>query len=292
MKVEDITLADLIIQFRRDKYIVLSILLFTVLCFLLFSYYLPEEFESEAVLMPSEDILSSAGAQVGAPLGGLASLAGLSFPTNAKTGLALEILRSRKFILEFVELNKLEVELMAVSGWDAGSQRLIVDQGIYDSKKGEWVNGEPLKRDLYIRFQKLFSVSQTEDNFIILRMRYYSGELAKKWLYMVISAINEEIRVRDFSNASKKIEFLREKESVVQKSEAKAVFYKLLEEQIKQAMVAEVADEYVFTIIDPPFLPEKKIYPKRALFAVGGLLAGFLICLLYSLVRLLRLEYK
>ncbi len=55
------------------------------------------------------------------------------------------------------------------------------------------------------------------------------------------------------------------------------VFYKLIEEQTKTQMLAEVNQEYVFKTLDPAVVPEEKAKPKRALMVVlGGILGGML----------------
>ncbi len=54
-----------------------------------------------------------------------------------------------------------------------------------------------------------------------------------------------------------------------------STFYKLIEEQTKSLMLAEVQDEFIFKTIDPSVVPEIKTSPKRALICVlGGVLGG------------------
>lgn len=42
-------------------------------------------------------------------------------------------------------------------------------------------------------------------------------------------------------------------------------FYKLIEEQTKSLMLAEVQEEFVFKVVDPSVVPEVKYEPKRYL---------------------------
>lgn len=53
-----------------------------------------------------------------------------------------------------------------------------------------------------------------------------------------------------------------------------SAFYKLIEEQTKSLMLAEVQEEFVFKTIDPSVVPEVKYGPKRSLLCLLGLLLG------------------
>lgn len=68
-----------------------------------------------------------------------------------------------------------------------------------------------------------------------------------------------------------------------------STFYKLIEEQTKSLMLAEVQEEFVFKVIDPAVVPELKDGPQRMLICmlstlVGGIL-GFLIVLILHIYR-------
>ncbi|WP_306462760.1 GNVR domain-containing protein, partial [Klebsiella pneumoniae] len=65
----------------------------------------------------------------------------------------------------------------------------------------------------------------------------------------------------------------------------RTVLYKLIEEQAKTIMFAEVRDEYVFKTIDPALAPEEKAKPKRALICVLGTLLGGMLGVAIVLVR-------
>ncbi|TOM10545.1 LPS O-antigen length regulator, partial [Vibrio parahaemolyticus] len=57
-------------------------------------------------------------------------------------------------------------------------------------------------------------------------------------------------------------------------ADMQSTFYKLIEEQTKSLMLAEVQEEFVFKMIDPPVIPEVKAEPKRALICILGTLLG------------------
>ena len=57
----------------------------------------------------------------------------------------------------------------------------------------------------------------------------------------------------------------------------------LIEGQLKTVALANIKDDYLVTIIDPPFIPEVKSEPSRALICVLITLIGFVFSICISL---------
>lgn len=64
-----------------------------------------------------------------------------------------------------------------------------------------------------------------------------------------------------------------------------STFYKLIEEQTKSLMLAEVQDEFVFKTIDPEVAPEIKSGPKSALIVIFCTLLGGILSVGWVLIR-------
>ncbi len=99
---------------------------------------LPNIYRAEALLAPNQDEGAGGSSALAAQYGGLASLAGINLGDDSanKAALGLEILKSRKFISEFIERHELLVPLMASKGWDVQSGELIIDADIFDVTEG------------------------------------------------------------------------------------------------------------------------------------------------------------
>ncbi|QWL08606.1 LPS O-antigen length regulator, partial [Shewanella algae] len=80
-------------------------------------------------------------------------------------------------------------------------------------------------------------------------------------------------------------EFLNKQIALTNVADIRTILYKLVEEQAKTIMFAEVRDEYVFKTIDPAFIPEEKAKPKRALICVLGTMLGGMLAVMMVLVR-------
>lgn len=58
-----------------------------------------------------------------------------------------------------------------------------------------------------------------------------------------------------------------------------STFYKLIEEQTKSLMLAEVQEEFVFKIIDPAVISETPFLPNRFIIVLmGSIFGGIFSC--------------
>ena len=116
---------------------------FVAICSLIYSLMLPNIYKAEALLAPSGDSDDSSISRMPNEFIGIASLAGFSLPTSgvSKVDLGLEVLKSRKFVREFVERHKILPQLMAVDYWDVNTRKLVLDDGFIMTKikKFGWV---------------------------------------------------------------------------------------------------------------------------------------------------------
>ena len=62
------------------------------------------------------------------------------------------------------------------------------------------------------------------------------------------------------------------------------VFYKIIEEQTKNKMLAEASPEFAFVAVSPSMVPAKKSEPMRALICIFGALLGGMLSVLLVLV--------
>lgn len=133
---------------------------------LIWSINQPNIYRAQAQLMPISEKQSSLGGLAG-DLGGLAAVAGLSLgeggDENAK--LALELIKSRSFISEFIEENKLLVPIMAARNWEPATDTLFIDPEIYDVDNEKWVRTAPPSR------HQIPSILEAYDEFSIARIR-------------------------------------------------------------------------------------------------------------------------
>ncbi|KZZ55347.1 Wzz/FepE/Etk N-terminal domain-containing protein, partial [Oleiphilus sp. HI0123] len=246
--------------------VIITLTLFAVLG-VLFAKSLPDIYRADALLAPVEESAGGLGGMA-SQFGGLASLAGINLRgTSSRSDQFVEIIKSKAFIMSFIERHKLLVPLIASKSWDMDSNSLVIDYDVYDNVRSEWVREvKPPKTVIpsllegYERFMKLFSVTKDSKNGLVkLSLDFYSPTLVQEWLNLIISDINEQIRSRDILEAEQSIAYLQEQLGEDQTHSMESAFYQLIEQQTQTIMLAKVRKEYAFSVIDPAISPEKKV---------------------------------
>lgn len=289
---DEIDLRDLMAVIAKGKWIILATTtLFTVLA-VFYALSLPNIYKSEVTLAPASE---SGGLNIPGQLGGLAALAGVNLGGKGgdKTALALEILKSREFLGRFIEENDLYVPIMAAKGWDMAGDELIIDAEIYNADSKEWVReveapfkAKPSVQEVIEFFKKSYSVNQDKmTGMVRVSVEHFSPILAKKLADQLVVAINEDMRKRDLNEAEKSVEYLNRQITQTNISDVRTMLFSLIEEQTKTVMLANVRHEYVFKIIDPAVVSERKSKPSRALIVLLSMFIGSILSTLFILIK-------
>ena len=266
------------------------IVVFTMLCALMSLWYavsIPNQYKAEAVLAPAQQQSSGLSGALG-QLGGLASLAGVSVGGSgvSESQIAQEIMESWSFVDQFIKDNQLEVAVFAVKGWDKSANLPRYDPDLYNSIDQKWlIEGDdgslsgPSSWALFVTFsEKLTIVENNKTDLVTISIEHYSAQQAKQWLDMYVDAINRHMQLRQMVKVTSNIEYLQAQIEKTSIAEMKEVFYTIIQEQIKNKMLAEASPEYVFVAVSPSMVPEEKSQPKRAIICVlitffGGVMA-------------------
>lgn len=269
----------------RGKWWIVAITLVFVLFSVVYALSLPNIYRAEIVAAPSEEAQGGGLGQVAGQLGGLASLAGMNFGKGQvdKATQALEILRSRQFLSDFINRHELAVPLMAAKGWDAEKNELIIDDDIYSLRSQEWVRKgrtkQPTAWEMTNVFRnKILNVQQdTRTGITNISVEFYSPGLAQQWVTALLADLNDIMRQRDVTEAEQSIRYLEERSLTTPLASMQQMFAQLIEKQMQTVMLANVRDEYIYTTLDPALVPETKAKPKRAVIVIiftmlGGVL--------------------
>ncbi|EOX4846110.1 Wzz/FepE/Etk N-terminal domain-containing protein [Vibrio alginolyticus] len=258
---------------------------------------LPNIYKADVLLAPAENAGGGGFPKMAGQIGGLAALAGVNIGAGTELNqadLAMEILKSRKFIDRFVREHRLLVPIMASKGWDPDNNKIVVDGELYDEKEKKWLRepkglrgAKPTALEVYEFFvNENLRVSKNENTGLYtISVLHYSPFLAKDIVDLLVLDINKVMRERMITETSKNLDYLQEQLNKTSISEMRSTFYALIEEQSKHLMLARAQSEYAFKIIDPSIVPEVKISPKRPLICVLGTIIGFILSTIYILVR-------
>lgn len=279
-------------QFLRQlwsaKKMVVAVTTVTFLAAILTGFLLPTRYKAEALLAPSQtqgfDSMSGVAGQYGALLNSVGINAGGS--GVKKTDLGLEILKSRKFIADFIARHDLLPALMAGKGWDAASGELKYETGSYDASTSKWLSkGDiPSSHDAYEEFIEILSVSEDKvSGFVRIGITHYSPIIAKDWVHWLVKDLNATILRQDVAEAEQAIAYLKQQAENTPLAGLQSVFFRLIEEQTKTVMLAQAKAEYLFATVDPAVVPQERHSPKRLLITFAGFLLGLALSALIVL---------
>ena len=291
---DEIDLKELFAVLWAGKLQIIGVTFVAAVLAVVIALMMPNIYRSEALLSPVS-AGSGGAAGLASKFGGLASLAGISLPGGGadKTGLGIEVLKSRQFLQEFVAKRNILPELMAVEAWDASTNQLSFNEDVYVSSTNTWVReakpprkAKPSVQEAHEAFLEILSVTQDkESGFVSIGIEHHSPVVAQQWVSWLVEDINETIRKQDVEQAERSINYLKEQINSTSLTELQAGFFEMIQSQTETIMLAKASPEYLFKTIDPAVVPELKSKPKRALIAVLGTLLGGMLGVLIVLIR-------
>ncbi|EHH3731494.1 LPS O-antigen length regulator [Vibrio parahaemolyticus] len=285
---DEIDLRELFKALWRGKWVIIATTFVFAISSVLYALSLPNIYKADALLAPAESSNGGGLSKMAGQLGGLAALAGVNLGAgeSSQTDLAVQVMKSRQFVEAFINKHDLLVPLMAAKDWDLANNKLILDGELYNPNSGKWLREAkglrgaiPTAQEAFEVFSKeVLSINQDkESGLYTISVKNYSPYSAQQWVNWLIEDINKVMRERTIAETSQNLAYLNAQLQKTPIADMQSTFYKLIEEQTKSLMLAEVQDEFIFKVIDPAVVPEEKNEPRRALICILGTFLG-IIC--------------
>ncbi|HCH1008662.1 TPA: Wzz/FepE/Etk N-terminal domain-containing protein [Vibrio parahaemolyticus] len=285
---DEIDLRELFSALWKGKWIIIATTFIFAVSSVLYALSLPNIYKADALLAPAESSNGGGLSKMAGQLGGLAALAGVNLGggETSQTDLAVQVMKSRQFVEAFINKHDLLVPLMAAKDWDLANNKIILDEALYDAKTGVWLRKPNGLRGSKPSAQEAFEVFNNqvmninlnkESGLYTISVKHYSPYIANQWVNWLVQDINQDMRERTIAETTKNLNYLNIQLKKTAVTDMQSTFYKLIEEQTKSLMLAEVQEEFVFKVVDPAVVPEKKDGPKRALICIFGALFGLIL---------------
>lgn len=291
---DDIDMRELFTIVWKNKLLIFLITLVFSISAVTYSINLPNIYKSEALLAPAESDQSGGLAALAGQFGGIASLAGINLAANNgvnKVELAIAVIKSKQFSRNFIKRHGILPELMAATSWDELSNTLEYDRNLFNPENKKWVSTDklskkPSQQEAYRIFSESVSIEESKEaGMFTVSVKHVSPHIAQQWVSLIVQDINTEMKTRDVNEAIQSTDFLKSQIEQTNVTDIQKILYKLIEEQAKTIMFAEVRNEYIFKTVDPAIVPEKKYSPNRAVFSVLGFFIGFILSITFVLTR-------
>ena len=240
------------------------------------AFLLTPIYRAEILLAPVSDDQSAASSGFANQLSGIASFTGISLGGNVGgKDEFIATLQSRVLIDVYVRENNL-LPIIFEDDWDNGA--------------GKWKDNDlsnvPTLWDAYKLIEK--KVRQVtvdkKTGLVTLAIEWKEPELAARWADGLVKRANLYLRQKAVEHVESNLAYLQEQAHKSNSVELQRVIYRLMEAEVKKAMLANVNEEFAFKIIDPAVVPEEKVRPRRAIIIVVGGVLGFSVAYAVALV--------
>ena len=280
-----IDLKELINLLWSGKYLIILITSVFILGSIIYAVNLNNYYRSEAILTVYEPAPQASGLT---RISGLASIAGINIAPSVNRGsLVTNTIWSRVFFKHLLSVDENVLpSIMAAESYDSESKKLVFDSNIYDAVNKEWPRGKPT----YIQAHRAYMGIIIADydrvgSWIHLSAEHISPIFAKEFLELIIRESDNIIRQKDLKRSSEALAYLTSEISRTSVLEIKSNINQLILGQLQTQMKANISSNYVLSIIEPPYIPEKKSKPSRSPIVLLGAMLGFVIGIVWILMR-------
>lgn len=288
------TFFKVLIDSRSFIFIFVSIV---TLFSLAYSLSMDNIYRATSILVTTQGTAQSSSSS---PAASLASLAGISLgpgdASNDKGSQALKVLESRLFIINFLSSSDLIPEIMAEERWNSSTKTLSYSSD-FDPTSRTWLRNEPREMDTYREFisNHLQVFKDIESGFISISVKHISPLHADIILRELIKGINNHMREIDLASADNAISYLTAQLQQTNINEIRNVLSNVIQDQIQTKMLANVNEEYIFRVLDPSRMPDRKFSPRRSAiimiaFAISFFSVVFLSFIFFIQGRILKLR--
>ena len=278
----------------KNKITVLVFTFFSGIFSVFYSLSLPNIYTSSAVVQVAESENSNQLSSLSNQFSGVASLVGLTTSIGGadKTKFALAKLKSREFVKHLLSVRDISPEIIAASSfsretnsisysnqYDASSKKWLRDRSLYN-------NAVPSFLEVYTKLNKSFNATlDKESGFIKLEFSHISPFFTKEFLDLAIKEINNIVKQRDKLESAKALEYLELEMRNTQKKDIIGSINSVIRNQLNKKMLSNIRDDYLLSIIDAPFIPEKKSSPSRASICIFITLIGSFFGMTFVILR-------
>ncbi|HHH44109.1 MAG TPA: hypothetical protein ENK49_08225 [Gammaproteobacteria bacterium] len=273
---EDISLFELWDALLRHRVMTLGLiaagaLLATVLALVMTPVY---RAEIQVAPVTEKDASNRFAAQLG-ELGGLAALTGVNMEQGNRKNESIATLRSRRFTEQFIK-DKTLLPVLFHDQWDAENER-------WDESDPEDI---PTLEDAWKLFdRKIRRISEDrKTGLVLLTIEWTDPQQAAQWANDLVHRVNELLRKKAVTESEKAIAYLREQRGKTSVVELQEVVNHLIESQMKEAILANITEEYAFRVIDPAVVPEEPFKPDMVLMVVSGALSGAVLGIIFAMI--------
>lgn len=208
---------------------------------------------------------------------------------------AVQTLQSRNFIYNFIQKYNLTPLIFAVDKWHPETNTLTWHQDLYNPVEETWVVPvPPTLQDATTLFilNHLMVMDDRKNRILSLQILHKSPVVAAQWATLLIEELNHYMQHKEVAALAEELSFYHQQLATTTNANTRNLLSKQIEETTYKSLIATAQNNYLFEVIDPPMVAERRAYPQRSLVVVLGTGLGGLLALLVCFMRALLFPPK
>lgn len=269
----------LLLLWKKRFFIIISTILAGCLSVII-ALNLTEIYKSQALVSIQSENQSNSLSSMASQFGGIASLAGISLSDgNNKTSYVVETIKSREFLKLLINKYDVTASIMATEYYNKETKEIVYRDldWVRDGKENFLSIPSYLEvHDKYINSLLDININE-KTGFINISIEHQSPYFAMEFLTIIIKELNLITKNREISETNAALSFLNEQLENAPLVEIKNSINNLIQSQLNNQMIANIKEDFLLKVLDPPYVPEQRVRPNRAILCISITLLVFLI---------------
>lgn len=260
---------SLLFLLQKNKWLIIFVAIIATVASFAASLLVSKKYRATTLVMAvsrhSGGMGLGAASSVLSHMGGIASLVGISGGMGSSKAQALATLQSAVVTRRYIEENNL-LPILFIGKWNSRTNRWRSD--VPSKQPTLWEGNRYFNKHVRTVFE------DPRTGLIRVAITWTSPSLAAQWANGIVAATNSFMRRQAIQQADRDIAFLQSEANKATDVQLKAEIYRLMQQEIRDEMVARGERDYALKVIDPAFVPEEPYSPLPLIWAVTGLLCG------------------
>jgi capsular polysaccharide biosynthesis protein len=267
---DEVALSEVLAVIHNGRWLILAITGICAAIALTFAFILPKKYRATILVAPvstSHAQNQLAGLVNAVPgVAGLASTFGISGHGGDGSN-DVATLESQILTRKFIAANDL-MPILFASEWN--------------ERTHNWRSSNPKKVPTLWDANALFKskirtvMLDEKSGLIKLSVVWNNPVLAASWANGLVETANHYLRARAIRRSKREIKYLNDQAQRTSVVVVRQGIYNLMQREIASEMVAKGQREYALRVIDPAYAPETPASPRPLLWALSGIIGGFL----------------
>lgn len=274
---EVINLFELWDFITRFKILIVSTVLTTTLIGLFYALTAQPLYRAQVLMVEADSQGSQGLSSLASQIGGMT---GIDIGSSGNTSDSyVAILKSRTFLEDFIS---------------STNSKKIIFSSAWNESENMWFGNEPSDFKSYYTFQEdILSVSKNvKTGVFTLSVVWHDPVQAAEWANLLVEKVNNLLQKRAIEDAEKRVFYLEQQTAKTSIQGLQIMIGALMQSEYEKAMIANVKEDFGFTIIDPAKVPEVKFSPNRTLITILSFISGIFLGIVFAILANVIIGYR